>query len=442
MSSLKKIQRECHSVRRLAALAGLAGLLIVHASLAASALISRSVPVPFNSEYLVDGYGVEEGFPGNACTGIGQTPDGYLWFCSFSGVARFNGREFTQFTSENQPALPDTRVVNCFTDHRGRLFFGTLGGLAMKDGNTWTNFSESRHWGERELVRSYAEGAGRELFLTTSRGRVFRVEENHLRELPGAPGKGGAYGGVDVNGQPWIVRGDFVGFWNGAQWQDFTNIPNVVASAVGLGQARGGGVWLVLTNRALLLRNREMVREIPLAHTVEDFWQLLEDSHGNLWLPCLNRGVNRIAPDGKIQLYRRGSGLPTDAGTRAVLEDAQGSLWIGSGVGGVVRFRPDRFHALTPAAGLPDVATTSITSLPDEKILIGTYGGGLVVFGGSKVLPGVELPSKFITSLVRARRRHFCRHEERGAFSNQRPAGSFAQPDGSCLARQCDGFVL
>ncbi len=357
----------------------------------------------FNSEYLVDGYGVEEGLPGNACTGIGQTPDGYLWFSSLSGVARFNGIEFTIFTAENQPALPDTRVVNSFTDRRGRLFLGTLGGLAMKDGNSWTNFSESRNWGERELVRSYAEGAAKELFLTTSLGRVFRVEKNHLRELPGAPGKGGAYGGVDVNGQPWIVRGDFVGFWNGAQWQDFTNIPNVVASAVGLGQARDGGVWLVLTNRALLLRNRETVREIPLTNTVEGFWQLLEDSQGNLWLPCLNRGVNRIAPDGNIQLYRRGSGLPTDAGTRAVFEDTQGSLWIGCGAGGVVRFRPDKFHALTRAAGLPDVAATSITSLPDGKILIGTYGAGLAVFDGRRVQPGVALPSKFVTSLVRVR---------------------------------------
>ena len=66
------------------------------------------------------------------------------------------------------------------------------------------------------------------------------MEENHLRELPGAPGKGGAYCGVDVNGQPWIVRGGFVGFWNGEKWQDFTNVPNVVGSAVGLGQAREG----------------------------------------------------------------------------------------------------------------------------------------------------------------------------------------------------------
>ncbi|MEY4917046.1 MAG: hypothetical protein RL616_959, partial [Verrucomicrobiota bacterium] len=367
---------------------------------AAAPLVSRMVSVPFDSEYLVDGFGVEEGFPGNSCTGIRQSPDGYLWFSSFSGLARFNGMEFKVISAENEPQIPDSRIANCYVDQRGRLLASTLHGLAMKVGNVWTNFPESKIWGERELVRSYAEGTNNELFVTTSLGRLFRVLGNQLDPLPGLPGKGGAYCGVDVNGQPLAVRGDFVGFWNGTKWVNFSGVENVVSQTVGAGQARAGGVWLVLTNRALLIRNGKVAQTRNLSATVDSFWQLLEDSHGNLWLPSIQRGIWRVATNGTVKLFDRSEGLPNNMGTRAVFEDAQGSLWIGCGAGGVVRFRPERFHTLNSRQGIPELAVTAITSTTNGNILIGIYGGGLIRFDGRRATPVSQPDSKFIQSLV------------------------------------------
>ena len=368
-----------------------------------TALPGRMVSVPFDSEYLVDAYGFEEGFPGNTCTGIGQTPDGYLWFSSFSGLARFNTREFTVVSPENQPALPDSRAANCYTDRRGRLFVGTIRGLAMKSGNSWTNFPESRRWGESEIVRNYAEGAKGELFISTSRGNVFRIRNEKLEPLPTPPGTGGAYCAVDADGYPFIVRGSFVGAWNGSRWNNFTNVESAVAQAVGAGQARDGGAWLILTNRAVLIRDGQVTRELPLTETVTGgFWQLLEDSHGTIWLPAVDHGVIRITTNGVVKRLGRAAGLPNNSGTRAVFEDKQGSLWIGCGAGGVVRLRPARFHTLNSSGGLPDVLASSVAAMPDGQMLIGTYGGGLFTFSGRRPIPKSVLPTEFIQSTIAA----------------------------------------
>ena len=372
-------------------------------AMVAAPVTSRVVAVPFDSEYLVDSFGLDEGFPGNSCTGIGQTPDGYLWFSSFSGLARFNGLEFTFFTAENQPAIPDTRMVNCYTDRNGRLLVGTIQGLAMKLTNGWTNFPESTTWGNRELIRNFAEGLRGELFLSTSRGRIFQALANHLTELTSVPGHGGSYCAVDTNGQAMVVRGGFVGSWDGHAWQPFMQVENVVQRAVGVGQARLGGVWLVLTNQVVLIQNGQVTKTINLDHTVDGFWQLLEDRNGNLWLPSIEKGLLRIAVDGTVRRFGKADGLPNDNGTRAVFEDAAGSLWVGSGVGGVTRFRPARFHALGAAVGLPDVAITSMTTLNDGAVLVGTYGGGLAMLAGNQVTAVRNLPSRFVQSVLRSK---------------------------------------
>ncbi len=383
---------------------GLLGLQLWWSSdVMAAPVTSRLIAVPFDSEYLVDSFGFDEGFPGNSCTGISQTRDGYLWFSSFSGLARFNGLEFTLFTAENQPQIPDTRVVNCYVDQHGRLLLGTMQGLAMKLENGWTNLPETHTWGNRELIRNFAEGTNGPLLVTTTRGRVFQVQDNRLNELPGIPGHGGSYCGVDVNGQPIVVRGGFVGYWNGSAWRDFNTIEHVVQKAVGAGQARGGGVWLVMTNQLVLIRNGQVVQEVPLSSAVEGFWQLLEDRLGNVWLPSLEKGLFRISPNGTVKRFGKADGLPNDSGTRSVFEDAQGNLWVGSGVGGVTRFRPARFHSIGTSAGLPDVAITSMAKLKDGRVLFGTYGGGLALLNGNHVEPNLQVSAKFVQTIVRAK---------------------------------------
>ena len=59
-------------------------------------LTLTSPVLTFASEqgYSVDRWGVEEGLPNNALSGVIQSRDGYLWIATWAGAVRFDGARF------------------------------------------------------------------------------------------------------------------------------------------------------------------------------------------------------------------------------------------------------------------------------------------------------------------------------------------------------------
>src|SRR5271155_2936459 len=47
-----------------------------------------------NEEWLAQSWHNEEGLPDNSVAGVAQTPDGYLWIGTPTGLARFDGLRF------------------------------------------------------------------------------------------------------------------------------------------------------------------------------------------------------------------------------------------------------------------------------------------------------------------------------------------------------------
>src|SRR5687768_375000 len=81
----------------------------------------------FAATFLAEGYSIrvwqtEDGLPQNTVTSAVQTRDGYLWFGTLSGVARFDGERFRVFNSANTPDFPDRRVARLFEDSQGTLW--------------------------------------------------------------------------------------------------------------------------------------------------------------------------------------------------------------------------------------------------------------------------------------------------------------------------------
>jgi hypothetical protein len=57
------------------------------------------------SQYSVRNYTTEQGLPQNEVRSIAQTPDGYLWFGTNDGLARFDGVKFTIYRQETTPGI-------------------------------------------------------------------------------------------------------------------------------------------------------------------------------------------------------------------------------------------------------------------------------------------------------------------------------------------------
>src|SRR5262245_58405935 len=82
---------------------------------------------------------IREGFFNSPISSIAQTPDGYLWLGTESGLLRFDGVRIVRWQPPRDEQLPSTNVVKLFVARDGRLWIGTFAGLAsLKDGRLVT----------------------------------------------------------------------------------------------------------------------------------------------------------------------------------------------------------------------------------------------------------------------------------------------------------------
>ena len=116
-------------------IAGVLACWLLTCSLLASPARAES---PALAEYAHDTWTTRQGLPHNQVNAIAQTPDGYLWFGTWEGLARYNGLEFHVFDRGNTPALQDNGVRSVRASEDGALVIGTSrGGVTVKRGDSW-----------------------------------------------------------------------------------------------------------------------------------------------------------------------------------------------------------------------------------------------------------------------------------------------------------------
>src|SRR5579859_2491314 len=76
-------------------------------------------------EYSYAHYGIAEGLAGATVYSLTQDRDGFLWAGTETGLSRFDGTHFTNFTTKD--GLPGVEVLQVFADSRGRVWMALLG---------------------------------------------------------------------------------------------------------------------------------------------------------------------------------------------------------------------------------------------------------------------------------------------------------------------------
>ena len=69
-----------------------------------------------------------DGLPQNSVQAVQQTPDGYLWFGTQEGLARFDGTQFTIYSKTTSPAFKTNNVTALRSAEDGSLWIGIRGG--------------------------------------------------------------------------------------------------------------------------------------------------------------------------------------------------------------------------------------------------------------------------------------------------------------------------
>src|SRR5262245_51848021 len=90
-------------------------------------------------QYAHSAWTIREGHFTSPVSSIAQTPDGYLWLGTESGLLRFDGVRIVRWQSRGDESLPSPNIAKLLVTREGRLWIGTASGLAsLKDGRLLT----------------------------------------------------------------------------------------------------------------------------------------------------------------------------------------------------------------------------------------------------------------------------------------------------------------
>ena len=331
-------------------------------------------------------YTTADGLARDGINKIVSDPRGYLWFCTYDGLSRFDGYEFVNYGVAQ--GLPHRRVSDLLITRSGEYWVATSGGLAHFNPlaatpeakfKTYVPKTDSDAQAITDLYEDSAgtiwAGTGNGLHVLRHTGNDWQLESVSLGEKPDE---------LDITS---VVEAAPGVLWIGSEQGLFRRFDDGRVERFGVKDGlphphvrdilrdRDGTVWIA-TGLGLC----RLVANVQPGHSIvdrvynkkdgllsESIFGLFRSSSGWLWL-ATTIGLSEFSPDplpdgGHFINYTRAHGM-SDNGVTSLAEDQDGNLWVGSESGGVMKITRRGFTSYSEADGL---AYSRIAALGEDR---------------------------------------------------------------------------
>jgi ligand-binding sensor domain-containing protein/serine phosphatase RsbU (regulator of sigma subunit) len=301
--------------------------------------------------YYFDYYGAKEGLQSKVYDVL-QDDNGYVWLATESGISKFDGVKFTNYTTED--GLEPGEVKHIIKDNKGNIWMGhTTGKVSFFDGET----IRKHPIGEIISMEITSLLIDKEdvLWISTTVDGLFRIENPYEFDS----GK--------------IKYDHFKG-----------RLSDRVFSVV---MAKNDSVFFI-TDVGIRKYNKidsSFIRHKPKGLT--NYWQIttmFEDSKGDVWYGTYHGGLYRYLKEkNEFKIYDVRDGL-ADNWVTTITEDSKGNVWAGTWGGGITKFSENGLKTYNNNNGLIDHKISKIVEDIEGNILIATNDNGLAIFKGEK----------------------------------------------------------
>jgi ligand-binding sensor domain-containing protein len=275
---------------------------------------------------------------------------GNIWFSTFGGPIRYDGKDFTNFGEE--VGLATTRVFSMVEARSGALWFGSItGGASYYNGKSFINYTEKDGLGsndvscifeDRDANIWFATGNGASrcdavslINFTTKDGLVHDSVHTIAQDAAGRIWFGTQGGICSYDGKAFSNLADQVG-------RSFVNIRSIV-------EDRSGNLWFGGEEGAFRYDGKALTKFTVKEGLLSDFvGSMIVDRAGNIWFghpgsfPAgLGGGASRYDGE-RFEHFTRENGLGSDT-VYAMLEDKAGNIWFGSADAGASRWDGETF---------------------------------------------------------------------------------------------------
>jgi ligand-binding sensor domain-containing protein/signal transduction histidine kinase len=338
----------------------------------------------------------QEGLPENRIRAIAQTPDGYLWLGTSSGLARFDGVRFVVYARVNTPSMTDDNIRALAVSPDGSLWVATDGGgLLHYQGGRFQSFGP-REGLANEFVGAVLEDRRGDVWAGTNRG-LFRRHGEKFERVDGAlhlPNI--AFFGLQESPDGGVIAAGPAGifcFEGGAlhRYQEGRELQGVHH----LSLARNGSLWLG-TNHGLRILGRSS-EDSTRPYAKDMISAILEDHDGNMWLGTDGDGLYRVH-DRLEAVFRAPANLP-DNSILSILEDREHSIWIGT-ADGLVRLSAPDVNVLNSRGGLSGDNVLTVYCGHRGDVWLTTVTGRLFQYANGQI-NAKELPPPANTLRIR-----------------------------------------
>ena len=324
-------------------------------------------------------YDSTNGLPTSEANAIVQTPDGFVWIGSYSGLIRYDGSKFIRYDASSGLA-----GVSClFVDSQGTLWIGTndIGVVKYENGNL-IPFGKPQGL-PSSSVKSVCEDGFGNIVVATPQGLSYISTDGRIREVTDervknvyikylARSNNGDVYGVTMDGDIFVfVAGSIVTYVEAEHMKT-----DSVISCICADPTLDGYVFLGTADKGVYIANPSDTSFAPMKVPTGEQKNIkrIINQGDKTWI-CADNGMGWID---ERRNYHSFSGQIIEESVEDTLTDMEGNLWFVSSRKGVLKICEDRFVDISKKCGMETQLVNSTCAL-DGEVYMGTDSGLWVV---------------------------------------------------------------
>lgn len=338
-------------------------------------------------------YTTIDGLLKNDTRSIALDSNDNIWVASIYGISKFNGTRWVNYApngSLNNNGF--TTVLG--SDKLGNIWYGTYEGVYKFNGTTWVQYLNNKH------INSITSDKFGMVWIGTTEG-VYTFDGTSWIQYTTAEGlvnNNVVDIGIEANGTKWILHPTGISKYDGVNWTSLASPVNYL-SLKSISFDAMGNKWVAAINTSSSFRDSPNEYECKVykfdgsiwtdQHYIDKFREdglitsLKADNNGNKWC-ATNKGIQLLNSSNQwssLYTYNHSNGLVNKSTTTLAVEKS-GVKWIGT-YNGVSRFDGKNWQNYTTSDGLcsPTIITIAIDSSGNKWF--GT-ANGLSKFDGAQ----------------------------------------------------------
>ncbi len=333
----------------------------------------------FPISYLFKKYTVSDGLCQTQVISIFQDSKGRMWFGTYGGISLYDGVEFKNFFVSS--GLLNSTVYSICEDSEGKIWVGTEGGVFYYNGKNFKKVLFKKFENSAKVTQIIYDHFKNRFFLTfkdeileyypkSGKEFVYKISSeqfiyNYFSLFLDSNGNLFFTDGEKifklVAGKPKVVEIEGFKINKDEVIQKFTRDPATLT-------------WhIITTNRLYIVKeNLNKTYAIKLEDKNDTFMDFVKDKENNIWAITLSKLF--LIRGHKIVRKSTLKKKTTEGNLSKIYCDYEGNIWIGED-GGVIKKIPENIIYIDRNSGLNNEFIWSIVKYKKDKLLIGAERG-------------------------------------------------------------------